>query len=92
MVVWWWQGDAESPQFILSLLTAGAGRRVERHVLDRTPSTTSCSRRRPRRWTSDAQVELVQQMQQIAYEASPYLIFGYPSPGGLQHRQVGRAT
>ena len=26
----------------------------------------------------DSQVKLVQQMQQIAYVASPYLIFGYP--------------
>ncbi len=77
MVVWWWQGDAESPQFILSLLTSGqvggwsdtSWTNPEYDRLFKAQATAT---------DHASQVALVQQMQQIAYDASPYVIFGYP--------------
>ena len=47
MYVGLWQGDTE-PQFILSLLTPGPGRRLERHLLDR-PSVHEALCRREHR-------------------------------------------
>jgi peptide/nickel transport system substrate-binding protein len=77
MVVWWWQGDAESPQFILSLLTSG---QVEGWS-DSSWTDPEYDRLFEQQATATdhaQQVALVQQMQQIVYEASPYLVFGYP--------------
>jgi len=75
MLIWWWQGDAD-PQFILSLLTPA---QIEGW------SDTN--------WTNDEYTRLfdeestaidfaarsaaIQRMQEIAYQESPYLIFGY---------------
>jgi peptide/nickel transport system substrate-binding protein len=77
MIVWWWQGDAESPQFILSLLTSGqvAGWSDSSWT---DPEYDRLFKEQATAVDHDTQVELVQRMQQIAYVASPYLIFGYP--------------
>ena len=77
MIVWWWQGDAESPQFILSLLTSGQveGWSDSSWTDPRYDALFEEQASAPDR---QAQVAAVQQIQQIAYEASPYLIFGYP--------------
>ena len=77
MVVWWWQGDAESPQFILSLLTSG---QVEGWS-DSSWTDAGYDELFAEESTAldrQTQVALVQQMQQIAYAQSPYLVFGYP--------------
>jgi peptide/nickel transport system substrate-binding protein len=77
LVVWWWQGDAESPQFILSLLTPGqVGGWSDTSWTD--PEYAMLYDAQSTATDRASQVTLVQQMQQIAYEASPYLIFGYP--------------
>ncbi len=75
--VWWWSGDAESPQFILSLLTPGQiGGWSDTSWTD--PEYTRLFNQQSTTIDRQAQIGLVQKMQQIAYEASPYLIFGYP--------------
>ena len=77
LVVWWWQGDAESPQWILSLLTPGQiGGWSDTSWTD--PEYTRLFDEQSTTIDRQAQIALVQRMQQIAYEASPYLIFGYP--------------
>jgi len=77
MVVWWWQGDAESPQFILSLLTSGqVGGWSDTSWTD--PEYDRLFKAQATATDHASQVALVQQMQQIAYDASPYAIFGYP--------------
>jgi peptide/nickel transport system substrate-binding protein len=77
MVVWWWQADAESPQFILSLLTSGqvAGWSDTSWT---DPEYDRLFKAQATATDHASQVALVQQMQQIAYDASPYVIFGYP--------------
>jgi len=75
--VWWWSGDAESPQFILSLLTpAQIGGWSDTSWTD--PEYTRLFDEQSTALDRQTQIAVVQQMQQIAYEASPYLIFGYP--------------
>jgi peptide/nickel transport system substrate-binding protein len=77
LVVWWWQGDAESPQWILSLLTPGQlGGWSDSSWTD--PAYTRLFDEQSTATDVQTQVALVQQMQQIVYQASPYLIFGYP--------------
>ena len=77
LVVWWWQGDAESPQWILSLLTPGQiGGWSDTSWTD--PEYTRLFDEQSTAVDRDTQVGLVQQMQQIVYESSPYVIFGYP--------------
>ena len=77
MVVWWWQGDAESPQFILSLLTTG---QVEGWSDSSwtDPQYDALYEQQATAPDRPTQVADVQQLQQLAYEASPYLVFGYP--------------
>jgi len=75
MLIWWWQGDAD-PQFILSLLTKAqiAGwsdtswmnPEYERLFLDESTAVDPAARN-----------AAIQRMQEIAYQQSPYLIFGY---------------
>jgi len=75
-LVWWWQGDAESPQFILSLLTPQQiGGWSDSFWTG--PEYTRLFDKQSTALDRQTQIALVQQMQQIAYEASPYLIFGY---------------
>jgi len=77
MIVWWWSGDAESPQFILSLLTpAQIGGWSDTSWTD--AEYTKLFDQQSTTIDRQAQIALVQQMQQIAYEQSPYLVFGYP--------------
>jgi len=74
--VWWWMGDAESPQFILSLLTPEQiGGWSDTSWTD--PDYTRLFGEQSTALDRQTQVALVQQMQEIAYESSPYLIFGY---------------
>jgi peptide/nickel transport system substrate-binding protein len=76
LVVWWWEGDAESPQFILSLLTpAQIGGWSDTFWTD--PQYAKLFDEQSTTIDQPARVALVQQMQQIAYQASPYLVFGY---------------
>jgi len=75
-LVWWWMGDAESPQFILSLLTPEQiGGWSDTSWTD--PEYTRLFGEQSTALDRQTQVALVQQMQEIAYESSPYLIFGY---------------
>ena len=77
MIVWWWSGDAESPQFILSLLTpAQIGGWSDTSWTD--AEYTKLFDQQSTTIDRQAQIALVQRMQQIAYEQSPYLVFGYP--------------
>jgi len=73
--IWWWMGGAE-PTFILSLLTpeqiAGWS---DTSWTD--PEYTALFNQQSATIDLEARIALVQQMQQIAYESSPYLIFGY---------------
>lgn len=77
MIVWYWEGDAESPQFILSLLTSGqlAGWSDSSWTDSEYDKLFSQQATATDRAT---QVSVVQSMQQIAYAASPYIVFGYP--------------
>ena len=75
-VVWWWEGDAD-PQFILSLLTpAQVGGWSDTSWTD--PRYTALFNAESTAIDHAKRVSLIQQMQQIQYAASPYLIFGYP--------------
>jgi len=75
MLIWWWQGDAD-PQFILSLLTkaqiAGwsdtswTNPEYEQLFLDESTAIDPAARS-----------AAIQRMQEIAYQDSPYVIFGY---------------
>jgi peptide/nickel transport system substrate-binding protein len=77
MIVWWWQGDAETPQFILSLPTSAqvagwsdsswTSKEYDKLYEEQTTALDQ-----------QAQIGLVQRMQQLVYQASPYLVFGYP--------------
>ena len=76
LVVWWWQGDAEDPQFILSLLTPGQiGGWSDTFWTD--PQYTKLFGDQSMAIDRQTRIGLVQQMQQIAYTSSPYVIFGY---------------
>jgi peptide/nickel transport system substrate-binding protein len=77
LVVWWWEGDAESPQFILSLLTPGQiGGWSDTSWAD--PQYTSLWNQESTTIDTQARIAMVKRMQQIAYQSSPYVIFGYP--------------
>jgi len=76
-IIWWWEGDAEDPQFILSLLTpAQIGGWSDTSWTD--PQYTQLFTEQSTTIDPQARIALVQQMQQSAYQASPYIIFGYP--------------
>jgi len=76
MIIWWWQGDAESPQFILSLLTpAQIGGWSDTFWAD--PEYTKLFTEESTTIDQQTRVAQIQQMQQIVYQSSPYLIFGY---------------
>ena len=76
-IIWWWEGDAEDPQFILSLLTpAQIGGWSDTSWTD--PQYTKLFAQQSTTIDPQARIALVQQMQEIAYQASPYIIFGYP--------------
>jgi peptide/nickel transport system substrate-binding protein len=75
LVIWWWQGDAD-PQFILSLLTKDqigwwsdtSWTNPEYEQLFQQESTSI---------DPEARKAAIQRMQEIAYQESPYVIFGY---------------
>ena len=76
MYVGLWQGDTE-PQFILSLLTPGQ--------VGAWSDTSWTQPQYTRLFTAESgdidlrsRIAEVQRLQQIAFKASPYLIFGYP--------------
>jgi peptide/nickel transport system substrate-binding protein len=76
MVIWWWMGNAD-PQFIMSLLTpAQIGAWSDTSWTD--PEYTKLFTEESTAIDPAARIALVQRMQQIAYQSSPYLIFGYP--------------
>ena len=75
MLIWWWQGDAD-PQFILSLLTEGqiggwsdtnwTNPEYEQLYLEQSTAVDPAAR-----------TAAILRMQEIAYQESPYLVFGY---------------
>ncbi len=75
MLIWWWQGDAD-PQFILSLLTeAQIGGWSDTNWVD--PEYDALYLEQSTAVDPAARTAAIQRMQEIAYESSPYLIFGY---------------
>ena len=75
MVLWWWMGDAD-PQFILSLLTeAQIGGWSDTNWVD--PEYETLYLEQSTAVDPAARTAAIQRMQEIAYESSPYLIFGY---------------
>jgi len=74
-LVWWWEGDAD-PQYIMSLLTPSqVGGWSDTSWTD--PQYTKLFNEESTAVDQQTRIALVNQMQQIEYQASPYLIFGY---------------
>ena len=73
--VWWWEGDVD-PQFILSLLTPSqVGGWSDTSWTD--PQYTKLFNEESTAIDHQTRKALIDQMQQIEYQASPYLIMGY---------------
>ena len=65
------------PDFILSVLTHGSVGQLERHRVHERPGTTSCTRSRAVTINHDDRAAIVHEMQQIAFDARPYIILNY---------------
>ncbi len=77
LIIWWWWGNMVNPQFILSLLTPEqVGGWSDTSWTD--PAYTALWNKESATIDPQARIAMVQQMQQIVYKSSPYIIFGYP--------------
>ena len=77
LFIWYWTQDVD-PQFMLSIYTPPADRGLERLPVDR-PRVHQAQRRSSRPTIDEtARKPIVDQMQQIFYEAAPYAILAYP--------------